>query len=63
MGPDLKSATAAALRLALFCFAPVGEVYAADNSVVDQFLGSPLLILAAVIIVDLIAIVYHKMRR
>jgi hypothetical protein len=29
----------------------------------EQFLGSPLLILAAIIILDVIAFLYHKIRK
>jgi hypothetical protein len=38
-------------------------VYAADGFSVDQFIGSPLLILAAVLVIDLVAFAYHKIVR
>jgi hypothetical protein len=39
------------------------NVMLADGSPVDQFLGSPLLILAVFIIIAAIAFAYHKIRR
>ena len=44
-------------------FALVNGVWAQDESFGDKFLGSPLLILTILIIVDLIAVVFHKIRR
>jgi hypothetical protein len=41
----------------------VNGVWAQDESFGDKFLGSPLLILTILIIVDLIAMVFHKIRR
>jgi hypothetical protein len=43
--------------------ASIGNVYAADESFTDQFLGSPLLILTATIVIVAVAFVYHKIRR
>jgi hypothetical protein len=41
----------------------IGTVRAADESPASQFLGSPLLALAALIVIDAIAFIYHKIRR
>lgn len=41
----------------------INHVYAADQSFPDQFLGSPLLILVALFIIDGIAIAYHRLRK
>jgi len=41
----------------------VNRVYAADEPFIDQFFGSPLLVLVAVIIIDAIAVAYHRLRR
>jgi cadmium resistance protein CadD (predicted permease) len=48
----------------LFClFASINYVFAADETFVDQFLGSPLLILVAVTIIVMVAFAYHKIRK
>ena len=44
-------------------FAWINRVYAADESFADQFLGSPLLILVAIIVIVAAAFVYHKIRK
>jgi len=49
--------------LLLSLFASINVVRAADESFADQFLGSPLLILTAFIIIDVVAFVYHKIRK
>ncbi|MGB8779092.1 MAG: hypothetical protein WCD81_00385 [Candidatus Bathyarchaeia archaeon] len=41
----------------------IGTVRAADESFASQFLGSPLLALAALVVIDAIAFIYHKMRK
>jgi len=56
-----KTALITYLSLLFSAFVPV--VQAADGSLVDQFVGSPLLVLVAVLIIDLIAFVYHKVRK
>jgi|YelNatPaOPRAMG01_1025707.scaffolds.fasta_scaffold00231_24 hypothetical protein len=33
------------------------------DPLISQFLGNPLLILAAIIVIDLIAFIYHKIRK
>jgi len=47
----------------LLLFALINIVGAADESFVDQFLGSPLLVLVAIIIIDIIAFIYHRVRK
>jgi hypothetical protein len=44
-------------------FALINIVGAADESFADQFLGSPLLVLTAIIVIDIIALVYRKIRK
>ncbi|MGD0496103.1 MAG: hypothetical protein ABSB28_08680 [Candidatus Bathyarchaeia archaeon] len=41
----------------------IGTVRAADDSFTSQFLGSPLLALVALVVIDVIAFVYHKIRK
>jgi hypothetical protein len=40
-----------------------GIVWASEDSLTTQFLGSPLLILVALILIDAIAFAYHKIRK
>lgn len=47
----------------LLFLALVNGVWAQDETFTDKFLGSPLLILTIVIIVALIATVFHKIRK
>lgn len=51
------------LRSLLFLFTLVNIVNAADESFADQFLSSPLLVLAAIFVIDIIALVYRKIRK
>lgn len=44
-------------------FPLVSSVYAEDGSIQNQFLGSPLLILTIIIIIDIIVFLYRKLRR
>lgn len=41
----------------------VNHVDASDGFAMDQFLGSPLLILVAILVIDIIAFAYHKIRK
>jgi hypothetical protein len=41
----------------------LGGVVYAEDSPVDKFIGSPLLILAGLLVVVAVAFVYHKMRK
>ena len=51
------------LYILFLLFTLINSVSAGEEPFVDKFLGSPLLILIAVIIIDVIAFVYHKIRR
>jgi len=44
-------------------FLLVGSVYAENESFQNQFLGSPLLILTVIIIIDIVVFLYRKLRR
>jgi cadmium resistance protein CadD (predicted permease) len=59
----MKTRMRLALHSILFLFALVSYANAADQSFADQFLGSPLLILVSIIVIDAIAFVYHKIRK
>ncbi len=41
----------------------INRVYAAEESPINQFLGSPLLILTVIIVIDIIAFLYRKIRK
>lgn len=47
----------------LLVFAFTNYVYAAEESPISKFLGSPFLILTAIIIIDIIAFLYRKIRK
>ncbi|MEM3609094.1 MAG: hypothetical protein QXV87_01945 [Candidatus Bathyarchaeia archaeon] len=47
----------------LFFLSFVNIVGASEESLTEQFLGSPLLVLTAIIIMDIIALIYRKIRR
>jgi hypothetical protein len=52
------------LNLVFLLFGLVNSVSAADDkSFATRFLGNPLLVLTALIIIDIIAFIYHKIRR
>lgn len=51
------------LYILFLLFMLVNFVRAQEEPFVDRFLGSPLLVLAAIIVIDIIAFVYHKIRR
>jgi len=49
---------------ALLLFSAVIDIAAAEGeSFFHQFLGSPLLILVALLVIDAIALLYHKIRK
>jgi len=58
----MEKRTALALCI-VFLLALVNSARAADESFADQFIGSPLLVLVAVIIIVFAAFVYHKIRK
>jgi len=59
----MKGRMALILSPLLFLFASIGSVEAADEPFTDQFLGNPLLILAGLIVIAIMAFIYHKIRR
>jgi cadmium resistance protein CadD (predicted permease) len=44
-------------------FALISSVSAEEESFVDKFLGSPLLVLVAIIVIDVAAFIYQRIRR
>jgi len=59
----MKRQVALVLCLLLFLFTLIRSVNAAEESFADRFLGSPLLVLVAIIVIDVIALVYRKIRK
>jgi len=59
----MKRRMALAFYPLLLFFTLISIVKAADEPFVDQFLGSPLLSLTAIIVIDIIALIYHKIRK
>jgi hypothetical protein len=51
------------ITIILSGFNLVNRVYAAEESPINQFLGSPLLILAVIIAIDIIAFLYRRIRK
>jgi hypothetical protein len=47
----------------LLMLTSINHAYAAEESPINQFLGSPLLIITAIIIIDIIAFIYRKIRK
>lgn len=47
----------------ILLFALVNVVNAADQSFGYEFLGNPLLVLAVLLVVDAIALVYHRIKK
>jgi len=41
----------------------IHSIHIEEQSFIDNFLGSPLLILAAIIVIDTIAFIYHIIRK
>lgn len=60
---NMKPPVRLSLYLLLLLSALIRAVWATDDSLATQFLGSPLLILVALIILDGMAFVYHKIRK
>ncbi|MEM3875083.1 MAG: hypothetical protein QXU45_08135 [Candidatus Bathyarchaeia archaeon] len=56
-------ATIMVVHVLLLVFALINRVYAAEESLPSKFLGSPLLVLTAIIIIDIIAYLYRKIRK
>ena len=59
----MKHVAVLALCSLFLMLAMAGVVHAADEAFGAQFLGSPLLILAAVIVLAALASLYHRIRR
>lgn len=51
------------LHVLFLLFMFINSVGAEEEPFVDKFLGSPLLVLVAIIVIDIIAFVYHRIRR
>jgi cadmium resistance protein CadD (predicted permease) len=51
------------LHVLFLLFTFINSVSAEEEPFVNKFLGSPLLVLVAIIVIDVIAFVYHKIRR
>jgi hypothetical protein len=47
----------------LFAVCALSSVVYAEDSFVDKFIGSPLLILAALLVIVAVAFAYHKIRK
>ena len=58
----MKRSVLCSILLLSGLFALTNGVYAED-SLVDQFIGSPLLILAGIIVIVAVAFVYHRIRK
>jgi hypothetical protein len=48
---------------AMLLLSLVSSASASDGSLASQFLGSPLLALAALLAIDAVALAYHKLRK
>lgn len=59
----MKSPLPLGACLLFLLFALVRVVHAADETFGEQFLGSPLLVLFAVMIIVALASLYHRMRK
>jgi hypothetical protein len=59
----MKTVRLQAISSVFLVFPLAKTVHAADEAFVQQFLGSPLLILAAVLIIAAAASLYHRIRK
>jgi len=59
----MKRRMALTFHSILLLFVLTRVANAASDSPIDKFLGSPLLVLAAIIVLDIIAFIYHKIRK
>lgn len=59
----MKKQILSVFNVLFLLFASTRSVTAAGESFEEQFLGSPLLILVAIIVMDIIAFIYHKLRK
>ncbi len=51
------------LNSLLFLFTLINSVTAEEESLADKFLSSPLIVLVVIILFDIIAFIYHKIRK
>ncbi len=51
------------LHILFLLFALINSVSAEEEPLVDKFLSNPLIVLVAIITVDIIALIYHKIKR
>ncbi|MGB9714115.1 MAG: hypothetical protein ACPLZC_03945 [Candidatus Bathyarchaeales archaeon] len=59
----MKARVTQTLSLMFFLLSFVNVVGASEESFTEQFLGSSLLVLTAIIIIDIIALIYRKIRK
>lgn len=59
----MKKQIPSAFHMLFLLFTLIRSVNAAGESFEEEFLGSPLLILVAIIVIDIIAFIYHKLRK
>lgn len=59
----MKKNLATIVCIFLLVFTLINRVYAAEDSLLNQFLGSPLLALTTIIVIDVIAFLYRKVRK
>ncbi len=59
----MKGKSLLAIHFLVFLLSLVDRVKAADEALADKFLGNPTLILTAIIVIDIIAFVVHKIRK
>jgi cadmium resistance protein CadD (predicted permease) len=62
-GLGLRGATLLILWLLLLLSNAVAQVRAADETLFDQFLGSPLIVLAALFVIAVVAFAYRRIRK
>ena len=59
----MKRQIPSAFYMLFLLFTLIMSVNAAGESFEEQFLGSPMLILVAIIAIDIMAFIYHKVRK
>lgn len=55
--------TKLSVHIPFLLFVLINSVHAEEEPFADKFLGSPLLVLAAIVVIDVIAFIYHRIRR
>ena len=51
------------LYILFLLFMLINSVVAQEEAFVDKFLGNPLLVLVAIIVIDIIALIYHRIKK